>query len=427
VLVSLGAAATSKRQWRRLAGEQLSLAALDLTADDYPHAAAAAVEARKHAAKSGSTVLQDLAAEAVKDVAEVAAAHGKVARDLERAGAADGDARARAAAGRFLCLKKGDWTRGLPLLAGGLEVTLTPRAEKDLAVPRGPEERVAAGDGWWELAGIETGLTRRRLEARACHWYTLALPELQGLAAARVEQRLLSHETSRPDWIPRGALLALTCDDGTLWEDGKDDLVEDFSVRREPVQRKGARPTRGKAGEALFFDGRDDGLQCGMRTDLVAAGAFTVAAWAQPLSFHAGATDYVVSQDDWQGQVPRGFVLRFIAEGQSSFTVATRTGGGSAWQEVQGPRTEKGAWCHLVGCFDAESVRLHVNGKLVSSVKTAGSLERSRVELRIGCSDFDKSRRFHGAVDEVVLVPRAIAEEEVKALYERGRKGRSLR
>lgn len=426
LLAAASALLTTKRDWRRLTEEYLALASLDLAQDDLANALLDASVARKQAPRSGSTVLEELAAEAAADASEIGAAQEKIAADLDRASTSGADSKAKALAGRFYCLKKGDWSRGVPLLANALDVALSAPAARDASNPRTAGDRVAAGDAWWEAARHETGLARRRLEERACHWYALALPELTGPTALRIARNLLGHELGRPDWIPRGAVLALTCDESTLWKEGKDALVEDLSKHGEPVQRSGARPTKGRAGEALLFDGKDDSLQCGMRSDLLAGGELTVAAWVQPQSFRAGATDYIVSQDDWQGD-PRGFVLRCCEDGRASFTVGARNGDRSGWQEVRGPRCEKGAWTHLVGVVDSDSVLLYVNGKLAARARSSGRIVPSPVELRIGCSDFDKQRRFNGAIDEIVVASRAISEEEVKALHDRGRRGRSLR
>lgn len=426
-LSTLGPTAKGKAPSRRLAEEHLALAWADIEQDDFARAAESTVQARKLAARAGSVMLGDVAAELSKDITEIAAERARILNDIPLAGTAGTDAKVNASVGRFLCALKGDWERGLPLLARGLEVALTPQAENDRAAPTAAADRAAVGDGWWDIAQGAQGLPRRRFEERACHWYRLALPELGGIGVSKLEARLLSHELSRPDWIPRDSVLVLSCDESTLIDDARGSLVRDLSDRSEAVDRKGAQLTRGKAGEGLLFDGRDDGLQCGSRARLLAGGAFTVAAWAQPESSNPGAAGYVVGQDDWPGGDARGFVLRFVGDGLISFTVGVKTASGARWQSVTGPKVRKGEWCHAVAVFEAESMRLYCNGKLAATAKPDGLIQKSPAELRVGCCDFDKARRFHGVIDEVVLVSRAVSNEEVKALFERGRKGRSLR
>ena len=111
--------------------------------------------------------------------------------------------------GKFLCFVKGNWDRGLPMLAKGGEPALRALAERDLAAPSGPGLQVAIGDGWWELSQKERGTVRRHLVARAERWYELALPKLGGLTRARIARRmtkkaLLAFDGDHPppaEWI----------------------------------------------------------------------------------------------------------------------------------------------------------------------------------------------------------------------------------
>jgi hypothetical protein len=92
--------------------------------------------------------------------------------------------------GQFLCLLKGNWDKGLPLLAQGADEKLQALAKKDLAAPTQAAEQVEVGDGWWNLAESEKDLAKWRLQRRAEHWYKQAAPDLTGLAKSRVDKRL---------------------------------------------------------------------------------------------------------------------------------------------------------------------------------------------------------------------------------------------
>jgi hypothetical protein len=93
-------------------------------------------------------------------------------------------------AGRFLCLVKGDWEKGLRLLARGSDPALQALAVKELAEPAKADERVALGDGWWDAAADKHGTAKSRLQARALHWYEKALPDTTGLVKAKLNQRI---------------------------------------------------------------------------------------------------------------------------------------------------------------------------------------------------------------------------------------------
>jgi len=59
------------------------------------------------------------------------------------------DPEANFTAGKYLCLVKGDWDKGLPLLAKGSDAKLKELAQKELAGPKDAAEQAAVGDGWW--------------------------------------------------------------------------------------------------------------------------------------------------------------------------------------------------------------------------------------------------------------------------------------
>ena len=100
---------------------------------------------------------------------------------------------ASAAVGRFRCVFKGEWEKGLPLLANGNDPQLQALARKDLEAPLDADARTALADGWWDLSEKEQGVAKRNLQKRAVRWYQRALPSLSGLPQVRVEKRLADY------------------------------------------------------------------------------------------------------------------------------------------------------------------------------------------------------------------------------------------
>jgi hypothetical protein len=96
--------------------------------------------------------------------------------------------------GRYLCLQKGDWPKGLPLLAASNERPLKELAVKDLVGSRDPAGQIALGDGWSDLAESERGSGRTQLLRRAYHWYQQAAPAASGFAKSKVERRMAEIE-----------------------------------------------------------------------------------------------------------------------------------------------------------------------------------------------------------------------------------------
>jgi len=100
------------------------------------------------------------------------------------------DAKANLAAGRYFCFVKGDWERGVAMLALGGDESLCKVARRDLEGTSDPTRQVALGDAWWKLMESESGAARRQLQLRAGHWYQAALPQLSDTAKEAVAKRL---------------------------------------------------------------------------------------------------------------------------------------------------------------------------------------------------------------------------------------------
>ena len=97
---------------------------------------------------------------------------------------------ANLAAGRFLCLVKGDWARGVSMLALGSDPELKETAIKDLKGAATAAEQAALGDAWWDLAEKKEGQEKESLMLRAGTWYRQAEPGLTGIARVKVGKRL---------------------------------------------------------------------------------------------------------------------------------------------------------------------------------------------------------------------------------------------
>jgi WD40 repeat protein len=92
----------------------------------------------------------------------------------ERLGKDPEDPEANRKVGRFLVLRKGQWQRGLFLLAQSNDLALRLLAQRDLARPETIHELVELGDAWWRQADKEKDLAKTYLQQRAVHWYERA-------------------------------------------------------------------------------------------------------------------------------------------------------------------------------------------------------------------------------------------------------------
>ena len=109
---------------------------------------------------------------------------------LEALKAAPSDPAANLKAGRFLCLIRGDWAGGLPLLARGSDADLAALAKKDLAHPGDVKDQLELGDAWFAQSTKATDSAKLHVLIRACAWYREAAPNLGGFTKIRVEKRL---------------------------------------------------------------------------------------------------------------------------------------------------------------------------------------------------------------------------------------------
>jgi hypothetical protein len=100
------------------------------------------------------------------------------------------DAAANTAVGHFECLVKGDWDRGLLLLARGSDAALAEVARKDLAKPQNAGKLLEVADGWWSVGEKESAPAKEAPLNRARALYRRALPSLAGPERSRAEDRL---------------------------------------------------------------------------------------------------------------------------------------------------------------------------------------------------------------------------------------------
>jgi hypothetical protein len=131
--------------------------------------------------------------------------------------------------------------------------------------------------------------------------------------------------------------------------------------------------------------------------------------WAKPDRVtYAEAIPMLDKANAWQ--------LNISANGRPAFAVA---GGGTAQSSTQ---LVMGSVYHVVGTYDAQSMRLYLNGELQAQVPTAGaSLRASNEALHIGRGLIAGRFDFEGALDEVAIYDAVLTPERIRAHYRAGR------
>jgi Trypsin-like peptidase domain len=106
------------------------------------------------------------------------------------------NAAASTLAGRYYCLAKDDWEKGLSLLAQCDDAGLAKLATQELANPSDGQARFELAEGWSDLAEQLQGTQQTRVQLHAHDLYQRALPSLTGLARIKAEKYLASSPTT---------------------------------------------------------------------------------------------------------------------------------------------------------------------------------------------------------------------------------------
>jgi hypothetical protein len=127
----------------------------------------------------------------VADLAGLIKEYGEVKKSSAQLEKEPTDPAANLAVGKYTCFVKGDWDKGLPMLALGSDEKFKALATQELQGVASSAGQAKLGDEWWSLAEKQDGTAKNQLEGRAAYWYQKALPGLDdGLEMAKVEKRL---------------------------------------------------------------------------------------------------------------------------------------------------------------------------------------------------------------------------------------------
>ena len=159
---------------------------------------------------------------------------------------------------------------------------------------------------------------------------------------------------------------------------------------------------------ALRFDGADDHVDFGERPGLSPTKAVSVEAWVHPEAVPASGEAGIVGK-------------RFASY------VLTYYGGGRCWWYISGGPNHcqatvgTGAWHHVAGTFDGETMKLYVDGILAAGKPSKHKAVATPGPFRMGNStgeaQFTKGAHFKGMLDEVRVYSRALSAKEVLRHY----------
>jgi hypothetical protein len=198
-LVAADKGATLSKHFKAISEQSASLMEEAILRDDYELAnqmIQAAIAAAKKSRDAGLTGRMTARAGEVEQVAKARIEVKEALVALEKDPV---DPKANLAVGRYQCLYKGDWEKGLPMLALAGDGTYDVVAKQELVGPKTPDAQVAVADGWWAVSEKCEGMAKSQLRIRAGYWYDKAQPQLSGLTQMRVKKRLAELEPAEEE------------------------------------------------------------------------------------------------------------------------------------------------------------------------------------------------------------------------------------
>ncbi|NQT11680.1 MAG: WD40 repeat domain-containing protein [Planctomycetes bacterium] len=186
-------------QFRALARQAVPLIDQAVATDDYAAAERLGKLAVAAAQKAREYTMGKQLSVKMEAVAEAKNAFDEIQESLDKLDQSPVDPDANLAVGRFYCLAKGDWEKGVAMLALGSDPALSSLAIRELEEVASTDAQISLGDGWWDLAETQEGRPRDCFLLRAGHWYEQAQAEAtSGLAKVRLEKRLGQIAKIRP-------------------------------------------------------------------------------------------------------------------------------------------------------------------------------------------------------------------------------------
>lgn len=161
-----------------------------IDAERFDEALRLAYDMRAVAQQTEDEYIIEMASGRISDVRLTTRAYRMAQKAYAKLATAPDDTAAHRVVAEYVGMVRGDWDEALPHVVRSSDATLSKLANADLTAPIIVAERVALGHAWWDVAEKRRAPYQRGLRLRAAHWYTLALPKVEGLERKVLLKRL---------------------------------------------------------------------------------------------------------------------------------------------------------------------------------------------------------------------------------------------
>jgi hypothetical protein len=171
-------------------------------------------------------------------------------------------------------------------------------------------------------------------------------------------------------------------------------------------------------GRVLCLDGDQDWVNCGNDARFDITSEITVACWIKVNRFERWYKT-IVSKGDRAWRLSRDRDLD-----QLHFACSGKPYPDMPWPSLRGEiSVNDGKWHHVAGVYDGARISLYIDGVLDVSSPFFGEIGTNDCNVLIGANEemTEPDRSFDGLIDDMRIYDYALAETEVRELYERGR------
>lgn len=183
----------------------------------------------------------------------------------------------------------------------------------------------------------------------------------------------------------------------------------------------GAGSDAGLTGNALLFNGKDTYLAIPTSEDLDLTQAGTIEAWIYPESFQANAG--IIHKGEKSDFSDEAYSLQFWDKNKQ-LALVLKNENGEKIELLAEKVIENGFWAHVAATWDANTIKLFVNGKKVMEKQnTIGRIKKSAGDLLIGArtkelvSNRFRYFAFDGLLDKIGVYKQALAENVIAEHY----------